>query len=37
MTPEADAAVGPGHLVDLGQGVLVDVDDVVEEADGESR
>ncbi len=34
--PESDPAVGPGHLVDLRQGVLVDVDDVVEEADGDA-
>ncbi len=32
---EPDPAVGPGHLSDLGKGVLVDVDDVVQEADGD--
>ena len=31
---EADLAVALGHLLDLGQRVAVDVDDVVEEADG---
>ena len=32
--PEPDAAVALGHLLDLRQGVFVDVDDVVQEADG---
>jgi len=33
--PQPDPAVRPGHLGDPGQGILVDIDDVVQEPDGD--